>query len=69
MNKMHGKLLRDAYLIATGICLTLQAVLKRKLTFRTSTISGAPVYALAQSGNSSTQSFIFHKSYERLKRH
>jgi hypothetical protein len=69
MNTTKGTLLRRANFMATGICLTLQTVLKRKLIFRTSTIPVAPCYAVVNSGFSSSQSFIFHKSHERLNRH
>jgi hypothetical protein len=68
MNTTQSKLLRSANFIATGICLTLQTVLKRKLTFRTNIIMGTPGYAVAQSGTySTTQSTNLKGSmYERL---
>lgn len=59
MNTKQGTLLRAAYFIATGICLTLQMVLKRKLIFRTSKIPLTPGYAVMKSGFPSSQSFIF----------
>ncbi len=69
MNTTKGTLLRRANIIATGICLTLQTVLNRKLKFRTSVMPGAPIIALVQSGISTSQSFIFLKSHERFKWH
>lgn len=68
MNTTASKLLRGANFIATGICLTLQAVLKRKLTHRTNNIMGIPGYAIAQSCTySTTQSTNFKgRMYERL---
>ena len=51
MNMMLGKRLRHAKQFATGLCLTLQAMIKGKLTIRTKTIMCAqPVYPKAPSG-------------------
>ena len=51
MNMKPGKSVRHAKQIATGLSLTLQAIIQRKLTIRTKTIMCAqPVYPKAQSG-------------------
>jgi hypothetical protein len=52
MNMMQAKVFRHAYHIATGFCLSLQAIIQGKLTIRTKTIMCAqPVYPKAPSAN------------------
>jgi len=60
MNIKLGKSLRHANQIATGLCLTLQAIIQGKLTIRTKTIMCAqPVYPKAQSGKFPTTRSLF----------
>jgi hypothetical protein len=60
MNKIHGKGLRHAYQIATGLRLSLQAMIQGKLKIRTETIMCAqPVYPKAPSGIFPNTRFVF----------